>query len=150
MSDALYDAVSYGMRYWFLILIALMLFTLIVVSVREYRQRKSVMGIVGQYIGYIEIVDADESAIGARVGLMKENTIGSSKRADIIIEDETVAKLHARIYVRNGALVLVPADRDTKINGRIAMRPHEIFSGDTVSFGAVTGRIYIKEDNHDA
>ena len=81
MSGVLYDAVAFGMRYWFLLLIALMLFTLIGISISEYRQRKSVMGIVGQYVGYIEVTGGDEESIGMRIGLTAENIIGSGKHA---------------------------------------------------------------------
>ena len=149
MRDVLYDAVAYGMRYWFLLLIALMLFTLIAVSFSEYRQRKSVMGIVRQYIGYLEVVGGDESAIGMRIGLTEENIIGSGKRSDILIDDELVAKTHAQLYLREDRLFLKPLGGNrVRINGRIAVREHEIFTMDVLTFGSISCTVYLieKED----
>lgn len=146
MSAVLYDAVAYGMRYWFLLLIALMFFTLAAVSLSEYRQRKSVMGIVKQYIGYLEVVGGDEESIGMRIGLMEENLIGSGKRADILIDDPLVAKTHARLYLRDGGLFLKPLGGNrAKINGRLAVREHEILTGDVLTFGSVSCTVYLMD-----
>lgn len=147
MRDVLYDAVAYGMRYWFLLLIALMLFTLIAVSLSEYRQRKSVMGIVKQYIGYLEVVGGDEGSIGMRIGLMEDNVIGSGKHSDILIEDKLVARTHAQLYVHEGGLYLKPlAGNRVRINGRIAVREHEVFTDDVLSFGSISCTVYLKEE----
>jgi len=134
------------MRYWFLLLFALMLFTLIAVSFSEYRQRKNVMGIVRQYIGYLEVVGGDESVIGMRIGLTEENLIGSGKRADILIDDELVAKTHAQLYARGGRLFLKPLGGNrVRINGRLAVREFEIFPMDVLTFGSVSCTVYLKE-----
>ena len=50
--------------------------------------------------------------------------------------------------------MLIPLNgSDTKINGRKATHPHEIFTGDTVSFGGIEASVYIKpqeeEEPHD-
>jgi hypothetical protein len=150
MSGVLYDAVAFGMRYWFLLLIALMLFTLIGISVSEYRQRKSVMGIVGQYIGYIEVTGGDEESIGMRIGLTAENLIGSGKRADIVIDDPLVAKIHAQITYRDGRLYMKPLGGNrAKINGRLATREHEIVTEDILTFGSISCVVYLREADED-
>ena len=150
MSAVLYDAVAFGMRYWFLLLIALMLFTLIGISISEYRQRRNIMGIVGQYVGYLEVVGGDAESIGMRIGLAAENLIGSGKRADIVIEDPLVAKLHAQITYRAGHLYLKPLGGNrARINGRIAVREHEIMTEDVLTFGSVSCTVYLREADED-
>lgn len=150
MSGVLYDAVAFGMRYWFLLLIALMLFTLIGISISEYRQRRSVMGIVGQYIGYIEVTGGDEESIGMRIGLTAENLIGSGKRADIVIDDPLVAKIHAQIIYRDGHLYMKPLGGNrAKINGRLAVREHEIVTEDVLTFGSISCAVYLREADED-
>lgn len=149
MQAVLYDAVSFGMRYWFLLLIALMFFTLAAVSLSEYRQRKNVMGIVKQYIGYLEVVGGEESVIGTRIGLMEDNIIGSGKRADILIEDDLVAKTHAELYFADGRLFLKPLGGNrVKINGRLAVREHEIIPQDIVTFGSISCAVYLIEEGN--
>jgi len=150
MSGVLYDAVAFGMRYWFLLLIALMLFTLIGISFSEYRQRRNVMGIVGQYVGYIEVTSGDEESIGMRIGLTSENLVGSGKRADIVIDDPLVAKLHAQITYRSGHLYLKPLGGNrAKINGRLALREHEIVTQDVLTFGSISCTVYVREADED-
>lgn len=145
MESAIYDVISYAMRYWFIAIIALMLIGLISVSVSEYKQRKSVMGEIGRYVGYLEFVDGLPAAEGMRIGLTPENLVGSGRRADIVIDDPSVEKSHALLYVKDGALVLSPLGAgETKINGRRAVRAHGLVPGDEVSFGNVTARVYLR------
>ena len=66
----------------------------------------------------------------------------------------SVHKNHAMINRKKGRVMLIPLNgSDTKINGRKATHPHEIFTGDTVSFGEIEASVYIKpqeeEEPHD-
>lgn len=150
MRAVLYDAVAYGMRYWFLLLIALMLFTLVAVSLSEYRQRKNVMGIVKQYIGYLEVVGGDEESIGMRIGLTENNIIGSGKHSDILIEDELVSKNHAQLHMKDGRMYLKPLGGNrVKINGRIALREHQVMTMDVMTFGSISCTLYLREREDD-
>jgi len=143
--NALYDVFAFGLRYWFLLLIILIFVALVWVSVSEYKQRKYVMNEIGTYVGYMEIVDGPEEILGQRIGLMNDNSIGRSKRSDISINDRSVQKTHALIYLRGGHMFLSPMQNSaTQINGRRATRVHEIYTGDTVTFGDITGTVYIK------
>ena len=102
MSSEIYQTVAFGMRYWFILIIGLMLLTLILVSRSEYRERKAVMGEVGQYIGYLEIIGGADDVLGERIGIMKENLVGNSRSADIVIADPSVHKNHAMINRKRG------------------------------------------------
>lgn len=142
----LYDTLSFVFRYWFLFLAAVMLLLLVLNSRAEYRERKAVMGEVGQYIGYLEIVGGADEDYGLRIGLTAENLVGSGKNADIIISDRSVLKSHAMIARKGKGVVLQPLSEkaETRINGRRAVRAHRIVSGDIVSFGSIDAKVYLK------
>lgn len=141
MDSQSYVALAGVMKYWYLVLIGVMLISLIAVSVGEYRQRKRIRKEAGRFIGYLELIPE-----GTRLGLTRDNLIGSGSRADIIIESDKVAKSHALIAYKNTQLMLRPVAGETKINGRKAIREHEIFTGDMISLGGVIFKVFIKEE----
>ena len=141
MDSQAYAALASITKYWYLLLIALMLLSLIAVSVSEYKQKKKIKKVVGRFIGYLEL-----KSDGTRIGLTNDNLIGSGSRADIIIESPKVAKNHALIYFHDGQMMLRPLYKDTRINSRKAIREHEIFTGDVVQFGDVAFDVHIKEE----
>ena len=141
MDSQAYVALASVTKYWYLLLIALILLSLIAVSVSEYRQKKKIRKEVGRFIGYLEL-----KGDGTRIGLTNDNLIGSGSRADIIIESPKVAKNHALIYYHDGQMILRPLYKDTKINSRKAIREHEIFTGDVVEFGDVAFDVHIKKE----
>ncbi len=146
MFSTLYDMISYAMRYWFLLLTGIMLFAIIFVSRAEYRQRKSVLGEVSQYIGYLEIVSGVPEEKGVRIGIARDNTVGSGKSADIIIQDDSVDKAQALLYKKGNKVILSPLSKsNTKINGRRAVKAHRIFTGDILSFGNVDTRVFLRQ-----
>lgn len=81
MDGAMYEAIAFVMKYWFIIVIGIMLFSMAAVSLSEYRQRKNIIGEVTQYKGYIEIMDDNPDIDGTRIGIMEENLVGSSRSA---------------------------------------------------------------------
>ena len=139
--ENLYSTAAQIMRYPFIVIVALMLIVLIGVSVSEFRARKHVMGQVGKYIGCLEVADFDDIV---RVGVAAENVIGSSPKSDIIIDDESVAKTHAMLRLKDGRVMLLPLEGSTRINGRRAAREHQVYSGDTLSFGDVECTLILK------
>lgn len=68
-----------------LLLAAVLAGILVVASRREYRERKALLGRIGQYVGYLEILRGLPQAQGVRIGIARENTVGSGKGADIIL-----------------------------------------------------------------
>ena len=150
MTKEIFETASIGMRYWFILVIGFMLFALIYVSVAEFRQRKNVMGEVGKYIGYLEIVGGADDVLGRRIGIMEENMVGSSIHADIVIHKPGIKKNHAMLYRKDGRLMLMPmAKGATKINHRRAERVHEVYTGDILSFGDVDCRLFLKEKDEE-
>ena len=83
--------------------------------------------------------------MGDRCGIREQNTIGSSKKSDIMLPDSTVLKTHALLYWEGEDLMLSPTgNSDTKINGRRATQKHMLRTGDTVSIGDVDFAVYIR------
>ena len=83
--------------------------------------------------------------MGDRFGIREQNTIGSSKKSDIMLPDSTVLKTHALLYWEGEDLMLSPTgNSDTKINGRRATQKHMLRTGDTVSIGDVDFAVYIR------
>jgi hypothetical protein len=61
------------------------LVALIFISYKEYREKKYVKGAISKFFGYLEIVGGPEDFLGDRFGIRDQNTIGSSRKADIVI-----------------------------------------------------------------
>lgn len=143
MSSAMYDAIAYAMRYWFIFVVLGILIAMIVISVREVREKRQALSEVGSYLGYLEIVGGPDEYWGDRFGLRDQNMIGSGGLADILIP--TIAKTHGYIYRQGEDLIFEPeTKRVAKINGRRATNPHALKTGDVVTLGDVELRVYLK------
>lgn len=145
MTSAVYEAISYAMRYWFIAVVLGTLIAMIYISYKEYREKKSVRSELDQYVGYLEIVGGPEQFIGDRFGIRPRNWIGRSKRDDIVLPDASVEQSHAQLYMDGDRLILEPGARgSTKINGRRAVRRHALKTGDVFSIGDVDFAVYIR------
>lgn len=145
MSSVVYETLSYAMRYWFIFAALAILIALIYISYKEYNEKKYVKNRMSKFLGYVEIIGGPEEFIGDRFGLRDQNIIGSSRRADIMLPDDTVLKTHALLYREDDELVLSPTSRsDTRINGRRASTKHRLKTGDVFSIGDVDFVLYIK------
>lgn len=139
MDPQAYTALAGITKYWYLLLIALILLSLCAVSVSEYRQRKRIKREADKFIGYLELCSD-----GTRLGMTRKNLIGSSSRADIIIEAAGIQKNHAEITFSDSRLLLRPISGETKINGRRAIREHEIFTGDMIELANVELKVVLR------
>ena len=148
METTIYEATSYILRYWFLVLIVLILLGVIVISLKEYGERKYVMGMAGKYIGYIEVLAGEEECVHCRYGLLPNNTIGRSRRADVSIPDRSLKRAHALLYVKNGQAYInsLGAGHILK-NGKKVIRPNKLKSGDVLTLGDVIACVHLKEEN---
>ncbi len=145
MDQMVYEAIAYAMRYWFIFVVLGILVAVIYISYREYTEKKYVKGTMSRYLGYLEIVGGPGEFVGDRFGIREKNTIGSSKKCDIMLPDSTVLKTHALLYMEGDDLILSPTGHsNTKINGRRATQKHTLRTGDTVSVGDVDFAVYIK------
>ena len=104
MINSIYQILAIGLKYWFILVAIIMLWLIISTSRREYRERRSLLGQLGNYIGYLEIVGGLQGEKGTRIGISRENTIGSGKTVDIVIRDRSVEREHAFLYLKgNGS-----------------------------------------------
>lgn len=146
MTTGIYEAFAYAMRYWFIAVAIGILIAMIRISYKEYKSKKQVRTELSRYIGYAEIVGGPDEFIGDKFGLGQVTTIGRSRRADIVLPDETVAGLHCELTFDTRDLIVQPLDgAEIRINRRRAVRPHAIKTGDVISVGDVDLAVYIRK-----
>lgn len=142
----MYDAVAYAMRYWFIFVVLGILIAMIVISVREIREKRVALSEIASYLGYVEIVGGPDEFLGDRFGIREQTTIGSSKKSDIIIQGAGLARSHATIYKEGDDIMLRPQNKaSTKINNRRAINAHALKTGDIITVGKVELRVYLKK-----
>ena len=150
MINSIYQILAIGLKYWFILVAIIMLWLIISTSRREYRERRSLLGQLGNYIGYLEIVGGLQGEKGTRIGISRENTIGSGKTVDIVIRDRSVEREHAFLYLKGNELILSPLIKGvTWINGRPATQAFAVSSGDLLSFGNVVTRLFLRPELED-
>ncbi len=147
----IYEAASLAMRYWFVVVIVIVLIGAVGISVKEYRQKHFVLGVAQNSIGYLSILSGPDDVLGENVQLMQENTIGRSRRVDIVLADASVSKAHSQIYVDEYGDVCINrlGDGEVTINGEPLEDTALIFTDDIVCFGNVVSEVHIKEGNDD-
>lgn len=145
MTTAVFEALSYAMRYWFIAIAVGVLIAMIRISYKEYKNKKSVKNELSQYVGYLQIIGGPEEFIDDRFGIREITVIGRSTHDDIVLADPTVEPSHAKLYFMNGNLVLQPGQRGyTTINGRRAAGRHALKTGDVIGIGDVEFAVHIR------
>ncbi len=149
MSEQVFQILSGSMRFWFILLIGGMLLALVFISLREYKDKRSVIADVSRYIGYLEILYGPEDMLGARVGLTNENTIGSGSSCEICLHDASVEKFHAELIKQGEEMYLYPKSPSTKLNGARISQPTEVFNEDIITFGGIETLLFIRLEDED-
>jgi hypothetical protein len=117
--DGVYEAASLAMRYWFFIVGAIVLLGVTSISIKEYRDKRYVLGVAKNSIGYLAVVSGPDEIRGAKLQLMPQNTIGRARRADIVLSDRSVEKAHAQIYLAEDDAVYLTrlSNGEVTVNG---------------------------------
>jgi FHA domain-containing protein len=73
-------------------------------------------------------------------------SVGRARNCDVVLRDPSVSKLHAHLRLREGGkldLIDLESQNGTRINGRTltAHAPEWVAPGDTLMFGAVSGKL---------
>jgi Uncharacterized conserved protein, contains FHA domain len=146
MSDV-YEAASLAMRYWFFIVGAIVLLGVTSISIKEYRDKRYVLGVAKSSIGYLAVVSGPEDIRGVKMQLMLQNTIGRSRRADIVLSDRSVEKAHAQLYLAEDDAVYLSrlGSGEITVNGARVNEYARLKDTDIVCFGNVVVRVHIKE-----
>jgi hypothetical protein len=143
---AVYEAVSLGMRYWFLIAAAVVLLGVTGISIKEYRNKRLVLSVAHSSIGFLSVISGPEDIINENIQLMRENTIGKSRSADIMFRDPSISKAHSQIYMSGGRFFVNRLSKgDVILNGMKVVSTAEVCDGDIICFGNIVTRLYIKE-----
>ncbi len=145
--NPVYEAASLAMRYWFFIVGAIVLLGVTSISIKEYRDKRYVMGVAKSSIGYVTVVAGPEEIRGSRLQLMTQNTIGRSRRADVVLADRSVEKAHAQIYLAedDGVYLTRLGSGEVTVNGARVNEYTSLKTGDIVCFGNIVVRVYLKE-----
>lgn len=144
---AIYEAAALAMRFWFLIAGIIVLLGVTGISIKEYREKRFVLGIAQSSIGYMNIISGPEEVMSQNIQLMSKNTIGRSKRVDIVISDRSISKAHSQVYLtQDGAVIVNRLGRgEVSVNGKHVGRAMKVYDNDIVCFGNVVASIHLKE-----
>jgi len=145
--NGFYEAAALGMRYWFIIAAGIVLLVAALLSVREYREKRLVLGVAQQSIGYLHIVSGPDEIQGENIPLMRQNTIGRSRRVDIVLRDRSIGKAHSQLYLReDGSVILSRLGRgEVSVNGAALQRSAAVYTGDMICLGNIVCELHVKE-----
>jgi len=148
--SSVYEAAALTLRFWFLIAAGIVLLGVTSISIKEYRDKRYVLGVAHSSIGYMTILSGPEDIMGSNISLMNRNTIGRSRRVDIVLNDRSVDKAHSQIYKAEDGNVYVNClgRGDVTVNGHPANDTSPIGDDDVVCFGNVVARIHLKESEN--
>ena len=149
--DGVYEATALTLRFWFLIAAGIVLLGVTSISIKEYRDKRYVLGVAHSSIGYMTIISGPDDIMGQNIQLMNKNTIGRSRRVDIVLNDRSVDKAHSQLYLAEDGTVYVNGlgRGDVTVNGHFISEASPIYEGDVVCFGNVVTRIHLKEIDTD-
>ena len=118
MSTETYEILALAARYWFLLLVVLLVIKGLMNSrrinreERDLRDQFSSAGCVGELVVLADGVKNQKKSIrGARFPVPKEGVIGSGRIADIRIRHADVKGKHVRFYYLPGELRLKPVGK---------------------------------------
>ncbi len=151
MNATTYSLVSVFMKYWFLLLIALILYYLIRNAMQEYLfTRKSVaQGVVHMY--WLKMVESeDRSIIGNMVGLRHTNIVGCTKACDIYLPFAGVSKQHCLIKYKGDKFVISDhkSHYGTFVNGVEIKRNQPLKNGDVITLGSCSIMFVVERGNN--
>lgn len=147
--SGVYEAASLAMRYWFFIVGAIVLLGVTSISIKEYRDKRYVLGVAKNSIGYFTVVSGPDDIRGLKFQLMPHNTIGRSRRTDIVLPDRSVEKAHAQVYLAEDDAVYLTrlGNGEITANGARVGEYIRLKDMDIVCFGNIVMRVHLKEVN---
>lgn len=130
-------------RFWFILAALYILFRTVDNSLAEYSYRKKLRRGQGRFFGYLTVVrSANPEIVGQRFGLKWENSLGSGKRCDIFLKDESIDKNHAVVSVhKDGAFVSPKGQNAVKVNDKRIEKFEELADGDEIRLGGAVLRL---------
>lgn len=152
MYESAFNIVVLGARYFFVVLILYILLRVVLHSVTEFKSIQSIKKQVrGVSPGYL-IVRTPAELRGKKFKLARENSIGSQKRADIIIEHKSVASTHAFIYEKKQYLYIMDyGSAPVFVNSeQVKKREERLYDEDEITIGEVSLLLHLGgEEDYD-
>jgi hypothetical protein len=145
--NSVYEAASLAMRYWFFIVGAIVLLGVTSISIKEYRDKRYVLSVAKNSIGYLTVVAGPDEIRGTKLQLMPQNTIGRSHRADIQLADRSVEKAHAQIYLADDDRIYLSrlGRGEVTVGGMHVAEFTRLKEADIICFGNIVVRVHLKE-----
>lgn len=145
--NGLYEATALALRYWFIIVAVIIVLGVTSLSIKEYRDKRMVLDVAQNSIGYLAIISGPDDVMGENVTLLEYNTIGRSRQSDIIFSDRSVEKAHSQIFAQEDETVILSrlgrgevTVNGVKLNGSMPLK-----SRDIICFGNVVAKVFLKK-----
>lgn len=150
MSGETFEFLSIIMRYWFLLLILLILYNVIKNALAEYRFTKRNVESNVVHLYWVKMLECPDSrVIGNMVGLRHSNIVGCSKICDILLPFNGVSKTHCLLkYDGEGFYVKdLKSEYGTFVNGEeIKRHKTRIEDGDVITIGTCSIQLIIEKE----
>lgn len=146
MNKAAFDLLADLMRYWFAILILLIVFRIALSVFRQFsKERKSRKESRGYQMGMLEVIDPgrQERLFGKHFALAMENRIGRSDKCDIRVPERSVRPQQALIYQKGNKVYLRPLENKIGVylNGERIDGDVVLLDGDEIALSHVVFRL---------
>ena len=147
MLQSIYDILVDISRFAFLLCALFVLYAMVSRSLTEFSYRRALVhGHSGRFLGYITVIGSQNPELmGQRFGLKWENSIGSGKRNDITLPDDSVNRSHGIIYWHKGRAYVGEMGCPVFVNEDPVKKRAELFDGDEVRLGDLYTRIRLEE-----
>lgn len=147
--EGVFQVTALAMRFWFMIVAAIVLLGVTGISIKEYRDKRYVLDVAQSSIGYLYIVSGPEDVMEENITLLQSNTIGRARKCDIVLADRSIDKVHAQIdRALSGAVYLFRTGQgEVTVDGKSVERRARLYAGALVCFGNVVAEVYLKEES---
>lgn len=143
MSDSVYGVIAYIARYWFAILVVIILWRAILWLRKDAYRTAVVMdmlpdaGFIGEWV-VVESYD-DTVAEGTVLNAPRDGWLGSARACDVRLKSRGIPARVARFYLRKDGLHLLPQRRGTvEVDGEPVHREAVLRHGALLAVGDIT------------
>ena len=136
MNSDLYALIALAARYWFVALIAVLLFRGWRMTVADNRRAKLLREWMGQTGCVGELIANPGAKRHASYPIPREGVLGSARNADVRIRHRDVRRAHAHFELREGGLLLKPLGRaELKVGAGFTGEAVFLQDGDVLTIG---------------
>lgn len=143
MGQTVYLLIADVLKYLFVILIYMFIFSVIKMIYLDISDTKKMSVSLGDYTSYLKLVNLRSEfsfKIYESYSIGDMNVIGRSRKSDIYIPDPVLSKTHARIFYYEGDYYLqdLGSTNGTYLNGKkLTKKAVKIKDSDKITFGVI-------------